>query len=107
MKNNKLTARTIKSLAAKLTDEWYESIEGVYSGNVPTWGPETEMVKTLIGSSCAEGDIVSWSTRNADPAKHLFLRRSWCPAHLSFQPEHVFAIYTGAELADLFGVEAN
>ncbi len=88
-----IQAEDISELLPQLDDAWYDSIEGVYAGNVPTWGPRTEMVETLIGSSCADGDIVSWDTRDADPANHLFLRRSWNPAHQSFESEHNFSIY--------------
>lgn len=98
----KLTADTIHELAAQLNDEWYEAVEGVYRPYVPTWGEETEMVADLINAGCADGDIVSWDTRHADPAKHLFLRRSWNPAHQGFQPEQIFGVETGTELAGRF-----
>jgi hypothetical protein len=94
----KLTARTIRALCAKLDDAWYDSVDGVYVGKVPTWGMETEAVRDLIGRSCADGDIVTWDTRGKNQDAHLYLMRRWNPCHQSFQPEHDFAVRTHAEL---------
>ena len=97
-KSMKLTARTIHALCAKLDDAWYDAVEGCYVENVPTWGPETEAVKSLIGRSCGDGDIVSWDTRSANQDEHLYLMRRWNPAHQSFQPENDFEVRTHADL---------
>src|SRR5881394_1116761 len=70
------TAGSIEALLPLLDDAWYESVEGSYC-DVATWGPETETVGDMISSSCAEGDIVSWDTRAADVADHIYLRRTW------------------------------
>ena len=95
----KMKARSIRALRAKLSDEWYEECEGVYS-HVPTWGPETESVRSQIARSCGDGDIVSWDTRDKDPRKHLYLRRTWVPAHDKYRPENEFEIVSGFEYDD-------
>lgn len=92
-------AGSINELATILDDEWYDAAEGSYA-NLPTWGSETEAVKSLIGSSCAEGDIVSWDTRDPDVMQHLYLVRTWNRANQGFQPEHEFKIRTHAELIE-------
>jgi hypothetical protein len=92
-----LAAKTIQDLLAVLDDDWYATVEGEY--HVPTWGPETESVRSQIAASCADGDIVSWDTRDADPAKHLYLRRRWTP-HRPDGNEQWFYLTTGAEYDD-------
>ena len=91
-----MKAKSIRALCAKLSDEWHELCGGCYS-HVKTWGPETESVRSQIRRSCADGDIVSWDTRNKDPRKHLYLRRTWVPAHGRYQPENEFEVVTGAD----------
>ena len=92
-------ATSITELAAILDDEWYDAIEGCYT-HLPTWGAKTDAVESLIGRSCAEGDIVSWDTTATDPMAHQYLMRTWIECHQSFQPEHVFEIRTHAELVE-------
>jgi hypothetical protein len=92
-----MQADDIWALVSRLDDAWYDECEGSY-GHVPTWGPETDTVRSLIGSSCAEGDLVSWDTRSADPVEHLYLRRYWRPDHQGNQSEHVFSIGSHAEI---------
>lgn len=92
-----IKAENIEDLLDQLNDEWYELVDGCYAGNVPTWGPETESVSEQISSSCAEGDIVSWDTRDADPANHMYLRRDWIECHERHQPEHRFYLLTQTE----------
>jgi len=94
-------ATDIHALRAMLSDEWYDAVEGEYRPYVPTWGPETASVLWQIGCSCADGDIVSWDTRDADPGKHLYLRRSWDQGHQHDQPEQLFRVVSGAKWRDL------
>ena len=92
-------ATSIDELATILDGEdiesWYHQIEGSYS-DVPTWGPETASVKTQIGSSCSDGDIVSWDTRAADASTHKYIRRNW----LQESNEQEFYSETDAEYQD-------
>ena len=88
-------AETLAELLPQLNDTWYDENEGIYAGRVPTFGPETEEVKARIGASCADGDIVSWDTRDADVSNHLYLVRRWTPA--SQQQENEFAIERHAD----------
>jgi hypothetical protein len=93
MSNKVLQAKSLESLLRKLSDEWYDAVDGSYEG-VPTFGPRTAIVAELIRGSCAEGDIVSWDTRADDPAEHRYIMRRWTPA-LASQPngsEHEFQI---------------
>ena len=90
---NKLKAATIQELLSQLDDEWYDAVEGSYSA-VPTWGPETRTVAEQIGLSCAEGDIVSWDTRDCDESNHVYLRRDW---HPGCKPKHRFSVLTHSQ----------
>lgn len=82
------SAKSLEALLAMMNDEVYEALDGSYS-SLPTWGPETAEVARRIGASCAEGDIVSWDTRQ-EP--HRYLMRQWTPAQ---RPEHRFSIEIG------------
>jgi hypothetical protein len=97
-----IKARSITELCGKLSDEWYDSVEGDYYG-VQSWGPQTDTVDEQISRSCAEGDIVSWDTRPTDVNKHRYLVRRWNPsrARTSDNPdgnEQVFFVVTHAQL---------
>jgi hypothetical protein len=65
-----ISAATIDDLAAIMSEEIYEALDGVYVGHVPTWGPKTAEVEQQIRASCAEGDFVSWDTRQ-EPHRYL------------------------------------
>ena len=99
---NALHAASIQELLPQLDDEWYKSVVGSYS-DVPTWGPETSAVSNLIGRSGPHGDIVSWDTRAANVAQHLYLIREWNPSGQStpnnpHAHSHVFSLRSHAEL---------
>lgn len=94
-----MKARSLNELRKRMSDDVYERLEGVYS-SLPTWGEQTPAVRSLIGRSCADRDIVSWDTRPKDVNSHRYLMRSWFPAHEAHQPEHRFSIRTHAEMVE-------